>query len=130
MEIMKITKDIIKQLDPNKINIIELPGMDQTTMIQIMAKLNKISPDIAKQTIILDGEMNIHEFSMRDLIQFRDSINVIINPDYEDSKLDIAIALLSSVLTERNNGEQYDVVINRVKEFINEIKREKKEIEL
>lgn len=74
---MKIEK-AIKQLDPTKINIIEMPGVDSANMIQFMKKLNKESPDAAKRTIILDGELNITMMSKTDLTQLRDAINGIL----------------------------------------------------
>jgi len=75
---MKITKEAIKHLDPTKINIIEMPDVDSATMIQFMVKLDKESPDAAKRTIILGGEINITVMSKKDLTKLRDAINGIL----------------------------------------------------
>jgi len=75
---MKITKEAIKQLDPEKINIVEACGVNRMAMIQLMAKLAAESPGAAKRTIILDGKINIKVMSKNNLTQLRDAINGIL----------------------------------------------------
>jgi len=69
---------MLKQLDPLKINIIEMPNIDMETMKHIMFKIAQIEPDAAKNTILLSGVLNIKEFTREELIKLKDEINNIL----------------------------------------------------
>lgn len=127
---IKITHEAIKKLDPKMINFIEILGANPSTMVQVMNKLIKEYPDTAKQTIIVSEKIDINAMNMRDLLQLRDTIDSVIGKDFENATLAVALKLLNGVLTERNNEKQMNLIYERIIDFLNELRKHKREIEL
>lgn len=127
---IKITHEAIKKLDPTMINFIEILDANPATMMQIMGKLSKEYPDAAKQTIILSERVDIKAMNMRDLLQLRDTIDSVIGKEFENQALSIALKLLNGVLTERKNEKQLNIIYDRIIEFMNELRIKQKEIKL
>lgn len=120
---VKVTKEAIKAIDPAKINIIEIPDVNEKTMIKIIEKVRKEFPEAVSRVIILSEKVDVKTMSLEDLVTFRDMINSILDDRAVPSNLNIALKLLSSVMTDRLNEKQMEIVYNRIRQFLNDMRK-------
>jgi len=120
---VKVTKEAIKAIDPAKINIIEIPDVNEKTMIKIIEKVRKEFPEAVSRVIILSEKVDVKTMSVEDLVTFRDMINSILDDRAVPSNLNIALKLLSSAMTDRSNEKQLEIVYNRIRQFLNDMRK-------